>query len=197
MVIIVLKTSIWNLSIHDSQNRYTEKRDLWCRLGGVQVAIEDDYSFTSPSRRSGPKAFTEYSFNAILVMVGLVGSFLATIGGGSFLILLIFGFSMYMFPMFDPLFISGIIGIMMLPFGIAQVYYAWKIHTENFQDFQRVIGISWILIILVIVSAVFAGILFIFIFQLVIGQLLLNILVVFFLSKSEVQQEFYWEQGGY
>jgi hypothetical protein len=84
----------------------------------------------------------------------------------------------------------------MIPFGIAQLYYAWKIHTENFRDFGRVTAISWILILLVIVSAIFAGFLIIIIFQLIIGQGLLNVLVVFFLSKPEVQQEFIWEQGG-
>jgi len=162
-----------------------------------QVAFEDDYSFASPTTRSGPKAFTEYSFNAILVMVGLVGSFLATIGNASVLGSFLWLLSMFPGSIFDPLVISGFFSILMIPFGAAQAYYAWKIHTENFRDFQRVIAISWILIVLVIVSALFAGFFVIIFIQLIIGQILLNILVVFFLGKSEVQQEFYWEQGGY
>jgi hypothetical protein len=165
--------------------------------GGVQVAIEDDYSFTSPTQRSGPKTFTEYSFNAILVMVGLVGSFLATLGSASVMAIFFIGFSQILLPGMELMVASSFIGILMIPFGAAQAYYAWKIHTENFRDFQRVIGISWILIVLVFISAILAGIFIIIILQILIGQVLLNILVVFFLSKSEVQQEFFWEQGGY
>ncbi len=159
------------------------------------MAIEDDYSFASPTKRTGPKAFNEYSFNAILAMVGLVGSFLATLGGASVMALLLFPLTLIT-PIFGTLVFSGIIGLLMIPFGIAQLYYAWKIHTENFMDFGRVTAISWILIVLVIISAIFAGFFIILIFQLIIGQVLLNILVVFFLSKPEVQQEFIWEQGG-
>lgn len=161
------------------------------------MAIEDDYSFQPPATRTGPKSFTEYSFNAIMVMVGLVGSFMATIGGASVLIMFLWAFSFVPGPIFDPLMIPGIIGLLMIPLGIAQVYYAYKIHTENFEDFQIVIGISWILIVMIILSAIFAGILIVLILQLVIGQILLNALVLFFLGKSEVQQEFRWEQGGY
>ncbi|MFW9769047.1 MAG: hypothetical protein ACFFF9_10820 [Candidatus Thorarchaeota archaeon] len=160
------------------------------------MAFEDDYSFAPPESRTGPKAFTEYSFNAILVMVGLVGSFLATLGSASIIIFFMVVVSYYPGSIFDPLIIPGYIGIMMIPLGVAQVYYAWKIHTENFRDFQRIIAISAILIILVFASIFFAGFWIFIIFQIVIAQVFLNILVVFFLSKSEVQQEFYWEQGG-
>ncbi|MGY5864058.1 MAG: hypothetical protein RTV41_05605 [Candidatus Thorarchaeota archaeon] len=158
------------------------------------MAIEDDYSYSTPTKRSGPKAFTEYTFNAIIVIVGLVGSFLVTLGGTSFLFFFI---SPLLLPLFGTLWISSIINLLMIPFGIAQVYYVWKIHSESFQDFWRIIAISWIMIVLAVLSAVFAGFLIILTFQVVIGQVLLNVLVVFFLSKSEVQQEFVWEQGGF
>ncbi len=158
------------------------------------MAIEDDYGSPAPAKRSGPKAFTEYSFNAIMVMVGLVGSFMASIGGASYMFII---FLPLPSSIFGTLGIAGIIGLLMVPFGIGQVYFAWKIHSASFQSFGTILAISWIIIVLAVLSAIFAGFFFILTFQLVIGQVLLNALVLFFLSKSEVQQEFVWEQGGY
>ncbi|MHA2145417.1 MAG: hypothetical protein ACXAB0_08190 [Candidatus Thorarchaeota archaeon] len=159
------------------------------------MSIEDDYSYSTPAKRSGPKAFSEYTFNALMVMLGLVGSLLTTLGGASYYF--VFLLPLFIPPIFGTLMISSMVGMLTIPFGIAQIYYAWKLHTENFQEFSRILVISWILIVLAVLSAIFAGFLFILIFQLVGSQVLLNILVIFFLSKTEVQQEFMWEQGGF
>lgn len=158
------------------------------------MAIEGD-GFTQ--RRTGPKAFTEYTFNALLVMVGLIGSFLSVIGAASFYLFLLPFSSLFGSVFGNSLVISGLIGLAMIPIGVFQLYYGWKIHSENFTDFQRVIIISWVLIILSIISAVSMGILAIFSIQLTIGQVLLNIIVIFFLGKNEVQQEFTWVTGEY
>ncbi|MHA1944266.1 MAG: hypothetical protein ACW96M_07710 [Candidatus Thorarchaeota archaeon] len=155
------------------------------------MAIEDGHDFTQ--RRTSPKAFTEYTFNAMLVFVGMIGSCVTVIGAAVFYFTLL--------PL-DPLFfgrnyLSGYIGLAMVPIGLAQIYYSWKMHKENFSSFQGIIIISWILIILSFVSAFFMGLLLIFTINLVVGQIFTNILVIFFLSKIEVQQEFMWETGGY
>ncbi|MFW9870012.1 MAG: hypothetical protein ACFFFO_12880 [Candidatus Thorarchaeota archaeon] len=158
------------------------------------MALEGD-DFTQ--QRTGPKAFTEYSFNALLVMVGLVGSFLSVIGGASFYIFLLPFSSVFDSFFGSSSFISGIIGLIMIPFGITQLYYAWKIHSENFTDFQTIILISWTQLVLSIISAIFMGFLILFAIQLVLGQAVLNIIVIFFLGKTEVQQEFVWSTGEY
>ncbi|MFX1484806.1 MAG: hypothetical protein ACFFCP_16635 [Promethearchaeota archaeon] len=158
------------------------------------MALEGD-DFTQ--HRTGPKAFTEYSFNALLVMVGLVGSFLSVIGGASSYIFLLPFSSVFDSFFGSSSFISGIISLVMIPFGISQLYYAWKIHSENFSNFQTIILISSIQIILAVISAIFMGFLILFAIQLVLGQVFLNIIVIFFLSKTEVQQEFTWVTGEY
>lgn len=158
------------------------------------MALEgDDF----PQQRTGPKAFTEYSFNAILVMVGMIGSFMSVIGSASFYVFLLPFSSAFGSFFGSGIFVSGIIGLIMIPFGALQLYYAWKIHTENFTDFRTIIYISWTQIVLAIVSALFMGFFIIVSIQLIIGQLLLNIIVIFFLSKDEVQQEFTWKTGEY
>lgn len=181
--------------MHDEEETDRLKSDdASVRKGGVLLAIEGD---EFEQRRTGPKAFTEYTFNALLVMVGLVGSFMSVLGAASFYVFLLPFSSLFRSVFGEGLLISGIIGLVMIPISISQIYYAWKIHSENFTDFQRVIIISWVLIILSIISAISIGFLIMFSFQLVIGQLVLNILVIFFLSKSEVQQEFTWDSVGY
>jgi hypothetical protein len=155
------------------------------------MAIDEGKGFTQP--RTGPKTFTEYSLGALLVFVGLVGSMLATMGSVSIYALFLFmgGFMPY-FPFYGVPFVAGALGILMLPFGIVQVYYAWKLHTEDFRDFQRVIIVSALMIILSVSAAILSGFFFLFTLQITLGQILLNALVIFFLWKPEVQAEFSW-----
>jgi hypothetical protein len=157
------------------------------------MAIDEGAGFTQP--RQGPKAFTQYSFNAILVLVGLIGSFFAIMGSTPiYLLLLAFG---PLIPMFGVSMLAGVIGVLTIPLGILQIYYAWKIHNENFPDFQRVRNISWLTILLSIASAVFSGILFLVTLQILLGIIVLNALVIFFLGQETVQAEFVWNSEGY
>ncbi|MHA1950826.1 MAG: hypothetical protein ACXAAO_14280 [Candidatus Thorarchaeota archaeon] len=158
------------------------------------MAIEDDFGYSTPTLRTGPRAFTEYSFNAILVILGLVGSCLSSFGNIFYIFLLLIP---VIWSFFGIAALPGIIGLIMIPLGIVQLHYAWKIHSENFTEFQRIIAISWILIILNIISALFMGFMIILAIQFLGAQIFLNVLVVFFLSKEEVQQEFTWESGEY
>ena len=156
------------------------------------MAIDEGKGFAQP--RTGPKTFTEYSLGALLVFVGLVGSMLATIGSVSFYALLLFvGGAFPYFPIFGVPLFAGVMGLLMLPFGLLQVNYAWKMHTQNFNEFERVIIISIIMIVLSIVAASLLGFFAILTLQLTLGQILLNVLVIFFLLKPEVQSEFSWD----
>lgn len=174
------------------EDRQTEKASCKRSFRGAYMALDEGYGFSRP--RTGPKSFTEYSFNAILVMVGLVGSFLATLGAAS-IYMFFFGL-LPIWPFFELPMISGVVGLLTIPLGLLQLFYAWKLHTENFSDFQRVILISWLIIVLSILAAVLSGFMIFFTLQLVLGQVLLNVIVVFFLGKREVQEEFIWESGG-
>jgi hypothetical protein len=152
------------------------------------MAIDEGKGFTQP--RTGPKAFTEYTFGALLVFVGLLGSMLSTIGS----------ISMYAFfwtlasflPGYNVLFGSAAIALLMIPFGLAQGYYAWELHTQNFKEFQRVVLICVLMIILSITSAALSGFFIIVTLQIIIVQVALNALVTFLLLKPEVQKEFTW-----
>jgi hypothetical protein len=160
------------------------------------MAIDEGKGFTQP--RTGPKAFSEYTLGALLVFVGLVGSLLVTLGSVSLYGLLLFlGGAISYFPFFGVPFVAGAIGVLMLPFGILQAYYAWKLHSEDFRDFQRVIIISTLMIILSVVAAALSGLLFLFTLQMTLGQILLNALVIFFLHKPEIQAEFVWSTVEY
>ena len=61
------------------------------------------------------------------------------------------------FPFFGVPLFAGVMGLLMLPFGLLQVNYAWKLHTQNFNEFERVIIISIIMIVLSIVAASLSG----------------------------------------
>ena len=156
------------------------------------MAIDDGRGFTRP--RTGPKAFTEYTLGALLVFVGLVGSMLAAIGSVS-----IYSFFLFLGGLmpYSPFYGVPFVGILMLPFCILQVYYAWKLHAEDFRDFQRIIIISALMIILSAVAAALSGFFFLFTLQITLGEILLNALVIFFLHKPEIQAEFVWSTVEY
>ena len=159
------------------------------------MAIDEGRGFIQP--RTGPKAFSEYTFGALLVLVGLVGSLLTTIGSVSVYAIFLFAVGFFpFFPGYTYLLGAGAAGVLMLPFAILQVYYAWKIHTEDFRDFQRVIIISAIVIILSVTAAVLLGWFFLLTLQVTLGQILFNVLVIFFLLKPEIQAEFSWNTEG-
>ncbi|NHI87873.1 MAG: hypothetical protein EAX87_00035 [Candidatus Thorarchaeota archaeon] len=157
------------------------------------MAIDEGKGFTQP--RTGPKSFTEYSFGALLVFVGLLGSMLATFGSVS--VYVMFWGLASLLPGFSSLYGSVVIAVLMIPFGIAQGYYAWKLHTQDFRAFQTVNIICVLIIALSIVSAILSGFFALLTLQITVGQVVLNAIVIFFLLRPEVQAEFTWSTVQY
>lgn len=144
---------------------------------------------------SGPKKFTEYSFSAILALLGLVGSFLVIASQFSIVAIMI---PILLLSTPNPqlviLAVAIISLVLMIIPGVGQVYYAYQLHVRSFEDFNRVVQLSSINIILSITGLVafwiVLWILAVLYIQIIGAVIVFNLLAIFMLRKPEVQNEF-------
>jgi len=143
--------------------------------------------------RSGPKLFTEYSLSAILVFVGLIGSFMSiiTLAGTVFLL----SWLMVITSVIDPILsIAAICSLAMIPLGAYQVYQAYQLHKKSTHNFKTMQIIAVLNVAFSVVQAAafgsvifMIGIIMLYAFG---GVIVFNLIVVYFLNQSEVRQEF-------
>jgi len=153
--------------------------------------IEEGVNQQDP--RSGPKLFTEYSLSALLVIVGLIGSFMTIITLASAVLLI--SWLMVITSVIDPIMtLSAICSLAMIPLGAYQVYQAYQLHKKSIHNFKTMQMIAILNVAFSVVQAAAFGSV-IFMIGLIMlyafgGVIVFNLIVVYFLNKSDVRQEF-------
>jgi len=162
------------------------------RVGGCFVAfIEEGENRQEP--RSGPKLFTEYSLSALLVIVGLIGSFMTILTLASTVLLI--SWLMVITSVIDPILtLSAICSLAMIPLGAYQVYQAYQLHKKSIHNFKTMQMIAGLNVVFSIVQAAAFGSVLLVIGLIMLyafgGVIVFNLIIVYFLNQSEVRQEF-------
>lgn len=155
------------------------------------ASIEEGVNQQGP--RSGPKLFTEYSLSALLVIVGLIGSFMTILTLASTVLLI--SWLMVITSVIDPILtISAICSLAMFPLGAYQVYQAYQLHKKSMHNFKTMQMIAGLNVVFSIVQAAAFGSVLLVIGLIMLyafgGVIVFNLMVVYFLNQSEVRQEF-------
>lgn len=157
------------------------------------MAFPEDDFYQQQQQRTSPKLFTEYSLSAILVIVGLIGSFLTT--STLSIATIVISWVLIMTSTLDSILsLTLIFSLAMFPLGIYQLYHAHQLHKKSFHNFTRMQTIAGLNVMFSVVqAAIYASV------QFIIGLMMLyafssvivfNLIVVYLLNQSNVRSEF-------